>query len=253
VPIKITFDSAEGLGKDTEIKYHGITVGKVNSVTFGPSLEKVFLSAHLDRNTSSLASEGTRFWVVKPEFGLSKISHLGTLITGDYIAVLPAMKKGEPKYEFIGQRKPPSDKPPSDKSAEWGLNIILTADQLGSINVGDKVYYREIEVGEVTSYKLADTTEHIRIYLNIQKRYIPLVRENSVFWNASGIGVDFGLFSGLKIQTESLESMMSGGIAFATPDNKDMGELVKKNAVFPLRAKVNKQWLKWKPSIKLAQ
>ena len=252
VQIKITFDSAEGLGKDTEIKYHGITVGKVDSVTFGPSLEKVFLSAHLNRSVSIMAREGTRFWVVKPEIGLSKISHLGTLITGDYIAVLPAMKKGEPKYEFIGQRKPSVEKP-SEKPTISGLNIVLTADQLGSIKVGDKVYYREIVVGEVTSYELADTADQVRIYLNIQKRYMPLVREKSVFWNASGIGVDFGLFSGLEIQTESLESMMSGGIAFATPDNEDMGERVKENAVFPLHAKMNEHWLKWKPSIKLAQ
>ncbi len=248
VSIKIAFDSAEGLGKGTEIKYHGITVGKVDSVTFGPSLEKVFLSAHLNRSVSIMAREGTRFWVVKPEFGLAKVSHLGALITGDYIAVLPAMKKGKPKYEFIGQRKPSVE-----KSAEWGLNITLTAEQLGSIKVGDKIYYREIVVGEVSSYELADTADHVRIYLNIQKRYMPLVREKSVFWNSSGIGVDFGLFSGLEIQTESLESMMSGGIAFATPDNKDMGEQASEDAVFPLHTKINEHWLKWKPSIKLVQ
>ncbi len=248
VQIKITFDSVDGVGKDTEVKYHGITVGDVDSVAFGPSLEKVTLSVHLDRNASVLASEGTQFWVVKPEFGLSKISHLGTLITGVYIAIMPAMKKGEPKYDFIGQRKPPSEKP-----AEWGLNIILTSNQLGSIKVGDKVYYREIVVGEVSSYELADFSDHVRIYLNIQRRYTPLVREKSVFWNASGIGVDFGLFSGLEIQTESLESMMSGGIAFATPDNDDMGERVNENAVFPLHTEMNEHWLKWKPNIKLAQ
>jgi paraquat-inducible protein B len=248
VPIKITFDSAEGLDKDTEIKYHGITVGKVDSVTFGPSLKKVTLSAHLDQSAGAMTSEGTQFWVVKPEFGLSKVSHLGTLITGAYIAVQPAMKKGKPKNEFIGQRKPSAEKP-----AEWGLNIILTADQLGSIKVGDKVYYREIVVGEVSSYELADTADHVRIYLNIQKRYTLLVRENSVFWNSSGIGVDFGLFSGLKIQTESLESMMSGGVAFATQDNEDMGEQVNENAVFPLHAKMDEDWLKWKPRIELTQ
>ncbi len=248
LPIKITFDSAEGLGKDTEIKYHGVTVGKVDSVVFGPSLEKVVLSAHLDRNASAMASEGTRFWVVKPEFGLAKVSHLGTLITGDYIAVLPAKKKGKPKYEFMGQRKPPVEEP-----VEWGLNITLTADQLGSIKVGDKVYYRELVVGEVNSYELADTSDHVRIYLNIQRRYTPVVRENSVFWNASGIGVDFGLFSGLEIQTESLESILAGGIAFATPDNEDMGGQAGENAVFPLHPKVDEHWLKWKPRIELAQ
>ena len=139
------------------------------------------------------------------------------------------IKKAKPKYEFIGQRKPPAEKP-----AEWGLNIVLTGDQLGSIKIGDKVYYRDIIVGEVTSYELADTSDHVRIYLNIQRRYTTLVRENTVFWNSSGIGVDFGLFSGLEIQTESLESVMSGGVAFATPDNEDMGEQVNENAVFPL-------------------
>ena len=69
-------------------------------------------------------------------------------------------------------------------------------------------------MGEVTGYELADTTEHVRIYLNIQRRYTPLVRENSVFWNVSGIGMHFGLFSGLDVQTESLESILAGGIAF---------------------------------------
>jgi hypothetical protein len=42
-------------------------------------------------------------------------------------------------------------------------------------------------------------------------------------------------------------------LAFATPDNEDMGERVNENAVFPLHAKMNEHWLKWKPSIKLAQ
>ncbi|MEE8309843.1 MAG: MlaD family protein [Hyphomicrobium sp.] len=149
---------------------------------------------------------------------------------------------------FIGQRKPTAEKP-----AEWGLNVILTGDQLSSIKVGDKVYYREIVVGEVSSYELADFSDHVRIYLNIQRRYTPLVREKSAFWNASGIGVDFGLFSGLEIQTESLESIMSGGIAFATPDNDDMGEQVNENAVFPLHAEMNEKWVKWKPRIELAK
>jgi paraquat-inducible protein B len=49
------------------------------------------------------------------------------------------------------------------------------------------------------------------------------VRENPVFWNASGVGVHFGLFSGAEIHTESLKSILAGGIAFATPDDKDMG------------------------------
>ena len=250
VPITITFDSADGLGEKTKIKYHGITVGEVGSIAFSPSLEKVILSAQLDRSAANLAQEGTIFWVVKPEFGLAEVSNLGTLITGDYIAVQRGNEKGENKYEFVGLRKPPTD---TDIPVEEGLNITLTSDQRGSIKIGDKVYYREIQVGEVAGHALADTADHVFIHLNIENRYAPLVRENSVFWNASGINVSFGLFSGLKIQTESIESILAGGIAFATPDNKDMGGPARQNAVFPLQPEVKNKWLKWKPRIELAQ
>lgn len=247
-PIKITFDSADGLGEGTKIKYHGITVGKVDSVAFSPSLEQVILSAHLDENASSLAREGTQFWVVKPEFGLAAMSNLGTLITGDYIAIRPTEDGGTPTYEFVGLRKPPVEAP-----AQWGLTIVLVNDQRGSINVGNKVFYRDIVVGEVTSYELAKTGDHVRISLNIQQRYAPLVREHSVFWNASGVDVNFGLFRGLEINTESFEAILAGGIAFATPDNAEMGEQAQQHTVFQLQPKVEDEWRLWKPRIELAE
>lgn len=377
VPIKITFDGAEGLREGTKIKYRGIQVGKVDSVAFGHALNKVVISAHLEQNAGILAAEGTRFWIVKPELGLAEVSHLGTLVSGDYIAARPAKKKGKPKYEFIGLPKPPFEKPgqpglaielvadqlgsvkegdkvyyrevevgrvtgyeltgTADKviihvdiehhyahlvrknSVFWnasgidihaglfsgakidfeslqsilaggiafytpehepkgqpvghgekfklyahfesahqiekpdkpGLKVILTADQLGSITKGNKVYYREIVVGNVSGYELAETGDHVLISVDIQHRFAPLVRENSVFWNASGIDVHFGLFSGAEIHTESLKSILGGGIAFATPDNKAMGKPAKPNAMFPLHPKVKDQWLKWKPKIRL--
>jgi len=248
VPITITFDSADGLGEGTKIKYHGITVGEVDSISFSSSLEEVILSAHLDRNAATLAREGTQFWVVKPEFGLAVISNLGTLITGDYIAIRPTEEGGNPTYEFVGLRKPPVKDP-----AQWGLTIVLINDQRGSIGMGNKVFYRDIVVGEVTSFELAPSGDHVRIYLNIQQRYAPLVRENSVFWNASGVDVNFGLFSGLKIKTESFEALLAGGIAFATPDNAEMGEQAKQHAVFQLKPKVQDEWLEWKPRIDLTE
>jgi len=248
VPIKITFDSAGGLGEGTKIKYHGIKVGEVESVSFSPSLEEVVLSARLDDNAAVLAREGTQFWVVKPEFGLAAISNLGTLITGDYIAVRPTKDGSAPTYEFVGLRRPPVEEP-----AQWGLTIVLVNDQRGSIGAGNKVFYRDIVVGEVTSYELADNGDHVRIYLNIQQRYAPLVRENSVFWNASGVDVNFGLFSGLKIKTESFEAILAGGIAFATPDNAKMGERAQQNAVFQLQPKVQDEWRLWKPKIDLTE
>ena len=112
VPIKITFDSAEGLREGTKIKYHGIQVGKVDSVAFGHSLNKVVISAHLEQNVGILAAEGTRFWIVKPELGLAEVSHLGTLVTGDYIAVRPAKTKGGLPYVPEGETLHPNTRDP---------------------------------------------------------------------------------------------------------------------------------------------
>jgi paraquat-inducible protein B len=220
----------------------------VESVAFSPSLEEVILSARLDDNAATLAREGTQFWVVKVEFGLAAIRNLGTIVTGDYIAIRPTEEGGESTYEFEGLRKPPVEEP-----AQWGLTIVLVNDNRGSISVGNKVFYRDIVVGEVTSYELAETGDHVRIYLNIQQRYAPLVREHSVFWNASGVDVNFGLFSGLEINTESFEAILAGGIAFATPDNADMGEQAKQHAVYSLQPKGEDEWRLWKPRIELGE
>ncbi len=107
MPIKITFDSASGLGEGTKIKYHGITVGEVESVAFSSSLEQVILSARLDDNAATLAREGTQFWVVKAEFGLAAIANLGTLVTGDYIAIRPTEEGGNPASRVCRLKKTP--------------------------------------------------------------------------------------------------------------------------------------------------
>src|SRR5690606_18311818 len=49
--------------------------------------------------------------------------------------------------------------------------------------------------------------------------YASLVRKHTRFWNASGISVDASL-SGVKVRSESLASLVSGGIAFATPEHR---------------------------------
>ena len=65
--------------------------------------------------------------------------------------------------------------------------------------------------------------------------------------------VNFGLFRGLKIKTESFEAILAGGIAFATPDTDKMGEAASKDAVFKLHQKAQDTWLQWKPRIDLSE
>ncbi|MEZ7979273.1 MAG: MlaD family protein [Myxococcota bacterium] len=123
-----------------------------------------------------------------------------------------------------------------------GHALIVEAPELGGLKLGDRVYYRGEPVGAVVSHGLSADHSRVRVHLNIQNRYAPLVRNNSVFWNASGISANLGL-KGLHIHTESLEALLSGGIAFATPDSA--GTQVKAGSVFALHAEAEDKWTKW--------
>ena len=140
---------------------------------------------------------------------------------------------------------------PDNQRRSLGLDIELISSGLGSIKRGNLVYYREIPVGEVTGYKLGNPADHVVIFVNIEERYAGLVSENSRFWNASGIDLKVGLFSGAKVRTDSLEALLAGGVAFATPEIPP--KKLKDGRRFKLYPKVDSEWLDWQPKIKLKE
>jgi len=110
------------------------------------------------------------------------------------------------------------------------------------------VLYRGVPVGRVLRSELADDARHVEVSLQIDSQFAPLVRTNSVFWNASGASADFGL-SGLHLHMDSLESVLAGAIAFATPNPP--GPLAEDGAVFGLAQEAKDSWRKWSPEIPL--
>ncbi len=207
-------------------------------------MDGVDARALLEEHANELAREGSEFWMVKPQLSLTKTANLETLVTGQYISVKPG--QGKRKREFTIR-----DKPPAVLQQSSGLNLVLVSPRLGSVKAGVPVYYREMVVGSVLGTELAETADHVRIFINIEARYAPLVTEKSKFWNASGINVHFGLFAGAKINTESLESIIGGGIAFATPDNANMGAAAIDGKEFRLYKERKDAWLEWRPVISL--
>ena len=63
---------------------------------------------------------------------------------------------------------------------------------------------------------LGTLSDRVMIAMRISKRYQHLVRNNSVFWLASGYSLDFGLTGGV-VKTGTFNQFIRGGIAFATP------------------------------------
>ncbi|MDU7557865.1 MAG: MlaD family protein, partial [Pseudomonas sp.] len=248
VPITIKVASADGLSSGSPIRFKGLTVGKIESVDLSDDLQSVLLQARITEVPERIARAGTQFWVVKPELGLMKTANLQTLVTGQYLEVQPAPKGRGPQSDFVALEQAPDAVVP-----EAGLRLVLSAARRGSLKEGVPVTYREVTVGKVTGYELGNTADRVLVHILIEPRYAPLVRSGSRFWNTSGFGVDFGLFKGATIRTESLETLVQGGIAFATPDGDKMGNPARPQQTFPLFDTFEEEWLQWAPKIPLAK
>lgn len=244
--IGIRVADGDGLQPGTLVRYKGLEVGKVENLSLTDDLQAVMLNVRITQAAEQIAREGTRFWVVKPELSLTRAANLGTLVSGQYLEVQPAGQKGARRTEFVALASAPSQ-----AVREEGLRLVLSAPRRGSIKPGVIVSYREVPVGKVVDFELGPTSDRVLIHVLIEPRYAPLVRSGSRFWNASGIGVDAGLFKGVKVRTESLEALLEGGIAFATPNNPEMGGPAQPGQTFALFDEPQEAWMQWAPKIAL--
>ncbi|WP_444926087.1 MlaD family protein [Microbulbifer sp. TRSA002] len=248
IQIQVSLVSAEGLRVGAPLRYRGVQVGEITRLRLDRSLGEVWARAKLYHRGEQFAREGTRIWVVSPQIRIDKIAHLDTLITGRYLALEPGL--GDPQTKFYALEQAPEEDL-AETFTRPGLGIILDAARRGSLVAGSPVYYRQVKVGEVTGFSLGEYADRVYIYVHIEPQYQPLVREHTVFWNASGVDVNFGLKSGLNINTESAQALLQGGIAFATPEAPFMGFEVESGSHFPLYPKAEPKWYTWSPKIEL--
>jgi paraquat-inducible protein B len=246
--ITLKLDRADGLRTGTPIRFKGLDVGKVEDVDLSEDLQSVLLTARITEVPERIARVGSQFWVVKPELGLIKTSNLETLVTGQYIEVQPALKNLGPQKNFVALAAAPET-----AKQEAGLSLVLSAARRGSLKAGVPVTYREITVGKVTGYELGQTADRVLIHILIEPKYAPLVRSGTRFWNTSGFDFDVGLFRGATVRTESLETMIQGGVAFATPDGERMGSPAQPEQTFALFDKFEEEWLGWAPKISIGK
>ncbi len=209
--IEIYFQKAEGIEpKRTKVRYKNVDIGTVESVRISDNLSSIVVTAELAPEFSAYVSDNTKFWVVSPRISLSGISGLSTLVSGVYIEIDPG-EPGEEQFLFQGL-----DEPPLVKSDTKGRSYTLFSKTLGALDVSSPVYFKQIKVGEVTSYRLAADNQDIEISLFIEAPYDKFVTSHSRFWNVSGFDVDVGA-NGVNIELESLNAFVSGGIAFDSP------------------------------------
>lgn len=211
--IDVSFRTAEGLeaGKTT-VRYKNVNIGLVRQIDLADDRSHVIAKVELRKSASNFAAQDTRFWVVRPRIGTGGISGIDTLLSGAYIDVDGGKSKQKERV-FKGLETPPvvsSDVP--------GKVFFLKASDLGSLDFGSPIYYRRMNVGQVTAYKLANDGQSIELQTFIRAPYDKFVTKDARFWQASGVDVSLNS-SGFSLNTQSFASIVAGGIAFGYPEN----------------------------------
>ena len=209
--ITIRFATAEGLeAHKTTIRYKNVPIGVVTSIDLLEDRSGVLVSADIARQARLLLVDDARFWVVRPRVSTAGVSGIGTLLTGAQIGFDAGVSERS-RHEFVGL-----EAPPSTVTGRPGRRFDLRADNLGSIDVGTPVYLRRFQVGQVTRVALGPRGDAADVEVFIDAPYDRHVAIATRFWNASGVDVTMDL-RGIQLDTQSLASVLMGGIAFETP------------------------------------
>jgi len=227
--VTIHFETASGLeaGK-TLVKYKDVEIGKVESIHLADDLSQVVVKARLVKDAERFLRTETRFWIERARVRAGQVSGLGTLLSGAFIGIDP-VTEGDKRLDFVGL-----ETPPVFTSEEPGTLFKLKADSLGSIDVGTPVYFRWLEVGQVTHHELDESGEFVNMDIFVRTPHDARIRRNTRFWNSSGFDATLSP-EGFQIDTVSLTSLLIGGVSFETPRDTHAGD-PEPGQVFPLYA-----------------
>ncbi|MDO8891092.1 MAG: MlaD family protein [Sulfurimicrobium sp.] len=226
--ITISFSTAEGLEPEkTRVKYRSVDIGRVTAITFSEDRTRVVATVALNKQAKPFLVADTRFWVVRPRVSGAQISGLGTLLSGAYIG-MDAGASSDSRREFVGL-----DVPPIVTVDLPGRHFQLRADDLGSLDVGSPVYFRRVQVGSVVAFELDKDGAGVQLRVFINAPHDRHVKADTRFWHASGFDVALDA-SGIRLNTESVASMLLGGVAFQTPAESVQAPPAEGNASFTL-------------------
>lgn len=238
VRITLQMDTGFNLKEGSPIVYKSMTVGRIKSMKLkGAAVNAVAL---IDREYSSLFTKDTVLWIEKLEVGLTGVENASSLIGGPFLELLPGRSDELADHFFV------SAVPPAPTINKDGLRVVVYGSRLSSLKIGSPVFYRQIRIGSVEQFRLSDDAASVELMLYIDRCYAYLVRRNSVFYNATALGMDVSLF-GVKVSTETVTTMIEGGITLVTPD--EPLEVSEEMRLFRLYDKPEESWLAWSPKL----
>ena len=225
--ITVSFRTAEGLqaGK-SKVKYKDVEIGEVKAIRLSKDRSKVLATILLSKDAKGFSASDASFWVVRPRVDATGITGFGTLLSGAYIGAEAGTAENS-SNEFVGL-----ELPPIVSRDATGKQFVLHAHDVGSLDIGSPVFYRQIKVGRVASYNLDEDGKGVSIRIFVDAPYDRFIGLNTRFWHASGFNLELNA-SGIKVNTLSLASLATGGLAFQSVDD-EISETALENTLFDL-------------------
>lgn len=243
-PIAIVLPANAKIEPNSPIRFRGHQIGEVKQVKLAKDLSQQHATAYLyGEYAKHFSKQDSEYFVVDAQISLAGIKNVDTLITGAYIGVLPgASNNTSDQFEAKMAVRYDANRP---KDA---VSFTLIDNQLGSIKVGTPLFFRGIAIGQIDAYELSSTGQQVTMFAHIRQEYAHLVNTSSQFWDASGIKLEVGIFSGAQIETGSLETLLSGGISVATKDITTDANKISPSTEFLLQNSMDKEWQEWRPA-----
>lgn len=237
--VYLVTDDIQSIREGAGLFYHGIEIGQIDSYKLNKDKRTFTIDVIVEPKYISLLNSSSLFYhksgiEIQADFTKVelKTGSLETILRGGISVETPdqkASKKLKKRYKLY---KSHMEILKAQYLAENGLYLTLVSDRLGSLKKGSAIFFKQIKVGEVVSYKWDSKSKKLLLKVFIVQEYAKEVQENTLFYNASGIRAKMDL-NGLTIDTESIETIMAGGIAFYTPP-ADKKKQARSNSLFKL-------------------
>ncbi len=205
--ISISFLDGFGIKPGDTLRYRGIDVGEVTAVNVNTDLRGVTVRVKLEEHADKIAREGSRFWIERPQVGLSRVSGLETVVGAKFIGVIPGPDDASPATRFEGINSPPVLR--GGSATEITISFI---DGHG-ISVGDVVKHLGIVVGEVTAVRLQESLDAVTVHVRLSDSASSLARTGSLFWiERAQLGLS---------EVRGLETLIQGQFIAVSPGPPD--------------------------------
>nr|WP_314738974.1 MlaD family protein [uncultured Haemophilus sp.] len=239
--ITLIAKDASKLSQGMDVKYMGLTVGRVEKLELQNAKKQIKATAYIEgQYYPLLAKAGSKFNVISPEITTAGVKNIDAALQ-NYITAEAGSGNAQTQFTL-------ADTDTVKTTYGNGFPVIVETSDAQGIQVEAPVFYRGMQVGIVKKMGLSELGDRVFIHLLIENKYQHLVRNNTEFWAASGYTMDISL-QGVSMNSGTMSQLLNGGIAFSTPSGRVVQPQAKPNRHFLLQRKIPQDAPEWDQGI----